>query len=70
MTEELTLTFEQTLILLAILTPLNIFLWFGVGLGTFQAPDKLKNKPENKDTRPLTNANYGTYIQSQSRYYN
>ncbi|HEM2541027.1 TPA: hypothetical protein U0398_000044 [Streptococcus suis] len=70
MTEELTLTFEQTLILLTILTPLNIFLWFGVGLGTFQAPDKPKTKPEGNDTRQLTNANYGAYIQSQGRYYN
>ncbi|MFI3615711.1 hypothetical protein [Streptococcus uberis] len=70
MNEELTLTFEQTLILLAILTPINFFLWFGVGLGTFQAPDKPKIKPEDNHTRRLTNANYGAYIQSQGRYYN
>ncbi|HEL9648461.1 TPA: hypothetical protein U0K07_000627 [Streptococcus suis] len=70
MTEELTLTFEQTLILLAILTPINFFLWFGVGLGTFQAPDKPKTKPEGNHTRRLTNANYGAYLQSQGRYYN
>ncbi|WP_099775927.1 hypothetical protein [Streptococcus suis] len=70
MTEELTLTFEQTLILLAILIPINFFLWFGVGLGTFQAPDKPKIKPEGKHTRRLTNANYGAYIQAQGRYYN
>lgn len=31
MSEELTLTFEQTLILLAILTPINLFIWFGIG---------------------------------------
>ncbi|HFI0377034.1 TPA: hypothetical protein ACGOWO_002282 [Streptococcus suis] len=70
MTEELTLTFEQTLILLAILTPINFFLWFGVGLGTFQAPDKPKIKPEGNHTRRLKNTNYGAYIQSQGRYYN
>lgn len=63
-------TIETALTLIAILTPLNIFLWFGVGLGTFQAPDKLKNKPEGNHTRRLTNANYGAYIQSQGRYYN
>lgn len=42
MTEELTLTFEQTLILLAILTPINFFLWFCVGLGTFQAQNQAR----------------------------
>ncbi|HFU3706203.1 TPA: hypothetical protein ACGO7G_001855 [Streptococcus suis] len=70
MTEELTLTFEQTLILLAILTPINLFLWFRVGLSSFQAPDKPKNKPEGINPRRLINANYGAYIQSQGRYYN
>ncbi|HEL2592591.1 TPA: hypothetical protein TZ820_001677 [Streptococcus suis] len=64
------MTIETALTLITILTPLNIFLWFGVGLGTFQAPDKPKNKPEGKHTRRLTNANYGAYIQAQSRYYN
>ncbi|AZR96645.1 hypothetical protein XK27_01355 [Streptococcus suis] len=64
------MTIETALTLLAIFTPLNIFLWFGVGLGTFQAPDKPKTKPEGKHTRRLTNANYGAYIQSQGRYYN
>lgn len=68
--EELTLTIEQTLTLIAILTPLNLFLWFCVGLGAFQAHSKLKNVSEGKHTRPLTNANYGAYIQSQGRYYN
>ncbi|HEM3203933.1 TPA: hypothetical protein U0910_001999 [Streptococcus suis 8830] len=71
MSEELTLTFEQTLILLAIiLTPINFFLWFCLGLGTFQAPDKPKTKPEGNHSKQLTNANYGAYIQSQGRYYN
>ncbi|MCK4025758.1 hypothetical protein [Streptococcus iners] len=68
--EELTLTIEQTLTLIAILTPLNLFLWFCVGLGTFQAHSKPKKVSEGKHTRPLTNANYGAYIQSQGRYYN
>ncbi|MGQ7550699.1 hypothetical protein ACTGU3_08210 [Streptococcus suis] len=64
------MTIETALTLLAIFTPLNIVLWFGVGLGTFQAPDKPKKEPEGKYTRRLTNANYGAYIQAQGRYYN
>ncbi|HFU4463302.1 TPA: hypothetical protein ACGO9X_000566 [Streptococcus suis] len=68
MIEEMTI--ETALTLLAIITPLNIVLWFGVGLGTFRAPDKPKNKPEGQYTRRLTNANYGAYIQAQGRYYN
>ncbi|MCK3906076.1 hypothetical protein HCC21_00840 [Streptococcus suis] len=68
--EELTLTMEQALILIAVLIPLNLVLWFGVGLGTFQLHSKPKNVSEGKHTRPLTNANYGAYIQSQGRYYN
>lgn len=64
------MTIETALTLLAIITPLNMFLWFRVGLGTFQAPDKPKTKPEGNHTRRLTNANYGAYIQSQGRYYN
>lgn len=64
------MTIETALTLLAIITPLNIVLWFGVGLGTFQAPDKPKTEPEGNHTRRLTNANYGAYIQSQGRYYN
>lgn len=68
--QELNLTLEQSIILLAIITPLNIVLWFRVGLGTFQAPDKPKKEPEGNHTRRLTNANYGAYIQSQGRYYN
>ncbi|MGQ7385365.1 hypothetical protein ACTGVI_09855 [Streptococcus suis] len=46
MSEELTLTFEQTLILLTILTPINLFIWFGIGLGTYQLHSKPKNTPE------------------------
>ncbi|HFI0293673.1 TPA: hypothetical protein ACGOVK_002153 [Streptococcus suis] len=68
--EELTLTMEQALILIAVLIPLNLILWFCVGLGTFQLHSKPKNVSEGKHTRPLTNANYGAYIQSQGRYYN
>lgn len=68
--EELTLTMEQALILITVLIPLNLILWFGVGLGTFQLHSKPKNVSEGKHTRPLTNANYGAYIQSQGRYYN
>lgn len=68
--EELNLTIEQALILIAILTPLNLILWFGVGLGTFQLHSKPKNVSEGKHTRPLTNANYGAYIQLAGKRYN
>ena len=64
------MTIETALTLIAIFTPLNIFLWFGVGLGTFQLRSKPKNVSEGKYTIRLTNANYGAYIQSQGRYYN
>lgn len=65
---ELNISPEQTLALIVILLPLVIYLWHH--LGTFQLDITPKTKPENKgDTRPLTNANYGAYIQSQSRYY-
>ncbi|MFM0581481.1 hypothetical protein P7J30_05970 [Streptococcus suis] len=64
------MTIETALTLIAILTPLNLFLWFRVGLGTFQLRSKPKIKPEGKYTRRLKNANYGAYIQSQGRYYN
>ncbi|WP_449451520.1 hypothetical protein [Streptococcus suis] len=67
MTEPM-LTVEQGLLFLAILTPLNIFLW--LHLGTYQLHSKPKDKPEGDNTRRLTNANYGAYIQSQGRYYN
>lgn len=62
------MTFETAITLIAILTPLNIFLW--LHLGTYQFHSKPKNKPEGNNTRRLTNANYGAYIQAQSRYYN
>ncbi|HFI0861562.1 TPA: hypothetical protein ACGOYJ_000899 [Streptococcus suis] len=58
------MTVETALVFIAILTPLNIFLW--LHLGTY----KLHSKPQTKDTRRLTNAYYGVYIQSQGRYYN
>lgn len=64
------MTIETALTLLVIFTPLNIVLWFGVGFGTFQAPDKPQNVSEGNHTRRLTNASYGAYIQSQGRYYN
>lgn len=62
------MTIETALVLIAILTPLNIFLW--LHLGTYQLHSKPEGKPEGKHTRPLTNANYGAYIQAQGRYYN
>ncbi|HGA1353191.1 TPA: hypothetical protein ACIRJG_001960 [Streptococcus suis] len=68
--EELTLTMEQALILIAVLIPLNLILWFCVGLGTYQAHSKPKDVSEGKHTRPLTNANYGAYIQLAGKRYN
>ncbi|MCK4004406.1 hypothetical protein HCC50_03400 [Streptococcus suis] len=62
------MTIETALTLIAILTPLNIFLW--LHLGTYQLHSKPKDKPEGKHTRPLKNERYGAYIQSQGRYYN
>ncbi|HFU4221611.1 TPA: hypothetical protein ACGO80_000441 [Streptococcus suis] len=68
--EELTLTIEQTLTLIAILIPLNLFLWFRVGLGTFQARSKPKTISEGQYTRPLENELYGAYIQLAGKRYN
>ncbi len=64
------MTIETALVLIAILTPLNLYLWFCVGLGTYQLDIEPKIKTEGQYTRPLENANYGAYIQSQGRYYN
>ncbi|HEM4698153.1 TPA: hypothetical protein U1096_001380 [Streptococcus suis] len=68
--EELTLTIEQALTLIAILTPLNLYLWFRVGLGTYQLHSKPKNISEGKYTRPLENERYGAYIQLAGKRYN
>ncbi|HEM6543395.1 TPA: hypothetical protein U2E04_002026 [Streptococcus suis] len=68
--EELTLTIEQTLTLIAVLIPLNLILWFGVGLGTFQLHSKPQNTSEGKYTRPLENERYGAYIQLAGKRYN
>ncbi|MGQ7346602.1 hypothetical protein ACTGWF_08980 [Streptococcus suis] len=42
------MTIETALTLLAIFTPLNMVLWFGVGLGTFQLDIEPKIKTEGK----------------------
>ncbi|HFI0647989.1 TPA: hypothetical protein ACGO32_001632 [Streptococcus suis] len=68
--EELNLTIEQALTLIAILTPLNLFLWFGVGLGSFHVPSKPKTISEGQYTRPLENELYGAYIQLAGKRYN
>lgn len=64
------MTIEQALTLIAIFTPLNLYLWFCVGLGTYQLHSKPKNVSEGKHTRRLTNANYGAYIQLAGKRYN
>lgn len=64
------MTIEQALTLIAIFTPLNLYLWFGVGLGTYQLDIEPKIKTEGKDTRPLKNERYGAYIQLAGKHYN
>ena len=66
--KEISLTAEQTLALIVLLLPLIIYLWHH--LGTYQLDIESKTEPEGKDTRKLTNANYGAYIQLAGRYYN
>ncbi|HEM6023275.1 TPA: hypothetical protein U2B60_001169 [Streptococcus suis] len=68
--EELNLTTEQALILIAVLIPLNLILWFGVGLGTFQLHSKPKNVSKGKHTRPIENERYRAYIQLAGKRYN
>ncbi len=61
------MTIETALTLIAILTPLNIFLW--LHLGTYQLHSKPKTKLEGNHTRRLTNANYGAYIMASSQFF-
>lgn len=68
MIDELNLPIEQLLPLVIILAIVNICLW--LHLGTYQLDIQPKGEREGKDTKKLTNATYGAYIQSQSRYYN
>ncbi|HFR3507713.1 TPA: hypothetical protein ACHVA0_000211 [Streptococcus suis] len=64
------MTIETALTLIAIFTPLNLYLWFGVDLGTYQLDIEPKIKTEGKDTRPLKNERYGAYIQLAGKHYN
>ncbi|HEM6543074.1 TPA: hypothetical protein U2E04_001675 [Streptococcus suis] len=64
------MTIETALTLIAIFTPLNLILWFGVGLGTFRLDIEPKIKTEGKYTRPLKNERYGAYIQLAGKRYN
>lgn len=66
--EELNLTIEQILALIAILTPMTICLW--LHLGTYQLHSKPKNVPEGQHTRPIENELYGAYIQLAGKHYN
>lgn len=66
--EEFTLTVEQGLLFLAVLTSLTIYLW--THLGTYQLHSKPKNVSEGKHTRPLENERYGAYIQLAGKRYN
>lgn len=61
---ELNLTTEQAMALIAILFPLAIYLWHH--LGSYEIKQQSKQKKSNK----LTNPNYGAYIQAQGKYYN
>lgn len=62
------MTIETALVLIAILTPLTIYLW--THLGTYQLHSKPKNVSEGKYTRPLENERYGAYIQLAGKRYN
>ncbi|HEM2655896.1 hypothetical protein [Streptococcus suis] len=64
------MTIETALTLLAIFTPLNFYLWFRVGLGTYQLHSKPKNVSKGKYTRHLENERYGAYIQLAGKRYN
>ncbi|HEM4414397.1 TPA: hypothetical protein U1Y64_002197 [Streptococcus suis] len=64
------MTIEQGLTLIAIFTPLNLFLWFGVGLGTYQLHNKPKKVAERKHTMQHINNNYGAYIWLAGKRYN
>lgn len=68
MIDELNLPMVQKLTLVIVLSIVNICLW--LHLGSYQLDIQLKGEREGKDTKKLTNATYGAYIQSQSRYYN
>ncbi|HEM3634269.1 TPA: hypothetical protein U1C38_002147 [Streptococcus suis] len=62
------MTIETALTLLAILTPLTIYLL--THLGTYQLDIEPKIKSEGKDTDKLQNPNYGAYIQLAGKRYN
>lgn len=64
------MTIEQALTLIAIFTPLNLFLWFRVGLGTCQLHNKPKKVSEGKRTTQHINDNYGAYIWLAGKKYN
>lgn len=68
MIDELALTTEQALLLIAFLVPIIFYSWFH--LGTYQLHNEPQRELEDKDTHKLTNANYRAYIQAQGRYYN
>ncbi|MCO8241183.1 hypothetical protein NKE68_04395 [Streptococcus suis] len=64
------ITIEQALTLIAIFTPLNLFLWFRVGLGTYKLHNKPKKVSEGKHTTQPINDNYGAYIWLAGKKYN
>ncbi|HEM5096538.1 TPA: hypothetical protein U1266_001754 [Streptococcus suis] len=64
------MTIEQALTLITILTPLNLFLWFRVGLGAYQLHNKPKKVSGGKHTTQHINDNYGAYIWLAGKRYN
>ncbi len=64
------MTIETALTLIAIFTPLNLFLWFRVGLGTYQLDIEPKIKTEGKDTDRRQNPHYGAYVWLAGKRYN
>lgn len=66
--EEITLPTEQVLKIIIALVPIVILLWHNMGRVELHRGQKGTTK--GKDTRKLTNANYGAYMQLQGKYYN
>lgn len=66
--QEITLSTQESLALLAVLIPLNIYLW------THWGPDKPIDRPKQMtkgdNTTKLQNDRYGAYIQLTGKRYN
>lgn len=68
MTDELNLSIPQLILLICVLIPVIIKLWYSIGSYRLDIEDK-NDKTINNTTEPLQ-ARYGAYIQSRGRYHN